>query len=75
MKLKVSCDVCGKEMDASTAFTMNDRDFCPDHSLGYQLKDLRERRNQLKAWLEETHLQKLREMDEQIARLERKNAS
>ena len=70
MKIVVACDVCGVELDAAAAFTDADgRDLCAQHSLGFQLNDLRERRKTLQQWLN-PHLEKLTELDTQIQRLE-----
>jgi hypothetical protein len=63
-------------MDAETAnFDIgSEQDLCDEHFRQRQLDDARRERNELAAWLEATHLKKLRELEERIAELESPNA-
>ena len=74
-KKTVTCDVCGIEMNAGDAYwdTGNERDLCAEHYRQTKLTEAKERRDALQSWLDSTHLKTLRELDEEIAKLETPN--
>lgn len=68
----VICDVCGVVMlVAEASYDSGTGDFlCDEHYRQRRLEDAKAKRKELADWLEVTHLARLRELDEQIARLE-----
>jgi predicted nucleic acid-binding Zn ribbon protein len=75
MKTEVACDVCGKQMRSENSFydVGSERDLCAEHGREAMLGEAKRERAALAAWLESTHLQKLRDLDARIVELERPN--
>lgn len=72
MKIQLQCDVCGKLGGAEDISTDYDgRDLCAFHAKAAHLSDLKQEHASKKEWLESTHLKNLRDLEKQIADIER----
>ena len=72
MKMQLKCDGCGKVGTSDEIYTDHDgRDLCATCAQSAKLSDLKQQHASKKEWLESTHLKELRELEKQIADIER----
>ena len=72
MKLKLKCDRCGITATPGEISTdVDGRDLCAACAITERLLDLKQERDTKMAWLEATHLKTIRELDVEIASLQR----
>ncbi|KKW11470.1 MAG: hypothetical protein UY48_C0018G0004 [Candidatus Gottesmanbacteria bacterium GW2011_GWB1_49_7] len=72
MKIKLKCDGCGKIGNAEEISTDYDgQDLCTFCAKEKKLSVLKQEHASTKKWLEDTHLKSLRDLEGQIAAIER----
>lgn len=70
MTLTAQCDTCKREVSGDELHTDYDGiDRCATCARNEELRMLRAERDQLKEWLEKTHLEKLRNLETKISEL------
>lgn len=73
MKVQLKCDDCPKTGTPKEIFTnLDNRDLCANCMRLENLAILKQQHAELKAWLESTHLKRLRDIEQQISNLESK---